>query len=237
MHKPTGLLVHRTALDPAASAFALQSARHQARSGLLYPVHRLDRGASGLLLFARTRDAQRHLSAQFAAHTVGKSYLALVRGWPPEAGTIDTPLARLIDAPGTRRTKGEPQEALTRYRRLATAELDVRIDRYPTSRYALVELHPLTGRRHQLRRHLRKIDHPLIGDTTYGHGRHNRMFRERYGIERLMLAAVGLSVTHPLTDAPLALDVPPAADFWAPLAALGLDASVPERWRPVPDRL
>jgi tRNA pseudouridine65 synthase len=237
VHKPSGLLVHRTTLDPRAAEWALQSARRQAGGARLYPVHRLDRGTSGVLVFARSREAHRALSAEFAAHEVRKTYLALVRGWPASEGCIEEPLARIIDVPGSPRASGELQAARTSYRRLATVELAVRVDRYPTSRYALVELAPLTGRRHQLRRHMRKLDHPLIGDTTYGHGRHNRLFRSEFGVQRLLLAAVELTLTSPATGATVAIAAPLAADFWAPLVALGLAASIPPRWRPGADPL
>jgi tRNA pseudouridine65 synthase len=104
----------------------------------------------------------------------------------------------------------EAQPALTRYRRLALAELPCRVDRYPTSRYALVELEPETGRRHQLRRHLKHIAHPIIGDATYGKGRHNRLFQTLFGSHRLLLAIVRI-------------DAAPAADFAAVMRALGWD--------------
>ncbi len=180
-------------------------------------MHRLDRGTSGVLLFALEPGVPALLSAAFEAGTVEKRYLAIVRGWPPEALTIDYALRRLDDeAPGA------PRPALTRLRRLATAEIAVRVDRYPTSRYALVALEPASGRRHQLRRHLRHVDHPIIGDTTYGQGRHNRLFRERYGSARLLLHAAGLSLRHPLSGEPLAIEAPLPADFAAVAAALGL---------------
>ncbi|MBS0397026.1 MAG: pseudouridylate synthase, partial [Proteobacteria bacterium] len=134
--KPSGLLVHRTGLEPRATEFAVQRLRDQIGRAV-YPVHRLDRGTSGVLLFALEPAVHAQLNAAFEAGTVQKRYVAIVRGWPPEALTIDYPLKRLDDeAPGA------PRPALTRVRRLATAEIAVRVDRYPTSRYALVALEP-----------------------------------------------------------------------------------------------
>jgi tRNA pseudouridine65 synthase len=96
---------------------------------------------------------------------------------------------------------------------MATVELPVRVDRYPTARYALVELEPETGRRHQLRRHLAHLSHPIIGDSTYGKGRHNRLFAERYGVRRLMLACVRLAFDHPATGQPINVAADPGAEF------------------------
>jgi tRNA pseudouridine65 synthase len=210
--------VHRTALDSRATAFAVQRLRDQLGRPV-YPAHRLDRATSGVLLFALEPAVHVRLAAAFEASEIAKRYLAIVRGWPAEALTIDHALSRLeADAPGAARP------ARTHVTRLAIAELPLRVDRYPTSRYALVELEPLTGRRHQLRRHLRHVDHPIIGDTTYGQGRHNRLFRERFGSARLLLHALSLALRHPLTGEWLSIVAPPPADFAAVVAALGWPA-------------
>lgn len=188
----------------------------------VWPTHRLDRGTSGVLLFALDADTAGWVGRQFEAGAVAKTYLAVVRGHPPEAGRIDHPLSRRFDdreAAAGRSTEAQP--ALTRYRRLATVELPVGVDRYPTSRYALLELHPETGRRHQLRRHMKHIAHPIIGDATYGKGRHNRMFADRYGCARLLLACTRLALAHPASGRPLLLEAPLEADFRTLLAALG----------------
>ena len=129
----------------------------------------------------------------------------------------------------------KPAGLLVHRTRLATAELAVRVDRYPTSRYALVLLEPHSGRRHQLRRHLKHIDHPIVGDTSYGQGRHNRLFRERYQCRRLLLAAIELTLAHPLSGAPLTLSAAPAPDFAAIAAALGWAQPLADAWRRAPD--
>ena len=220
VHKPAGLLVHRTDLDRHETRFALQILRDQIGRPV-WPVHRLDKGTSGVLLFALEKDVGRAMSGLFEAGEVAKRYLAVVRGYPNETGIIDHPLAPMADEHSGRSGGGAPQAAITRYRRLATAELPYQVDRYPTSRYALVELSPLTGRWHQLRRHLKHIAHPIIGDATHGKGRHNRLFRDLFGCNRLLLAAVELGFTHPLTGQDLILQAAPAADFTSVLAGLG----------------
>ncbi|KZE29606.1 pseudouridine synthase [Crenobacter luteus] len=232
IHKPTDLLVHRTVLDKHERRFALQMLREQIGQRV-YPAHRLDKGTSGVLLFGKSRDAGRELSWRFERQEVDKTYLAVVRGWPADAGEIDHALTRRVDDLEWlgETVSAEPQAAVTRYKTLATVELPVAVDRYPQSRYALVELEPLTGRRHQLRRHLKHISHPIIGDATYGKGRHNRMFTERYGSERMLLACVEMRLVHPFTDEPLTLTAPLAPEFAAVVAALGWrDAVAPRFW-------
>jgi len=186
----------------------------------VYPAHRLDRATSGVLLFALDPAVHARLASAFEAGEIEKRYVAIVRGWPGAAVTIDYALTRLEDDAGGREGL-PPRAARTELTRLATVELPVRVDRYPTSRYALVALEPLTGRRHQLRRHLAHIHHPIVGDTTYGQGRHNRLFRERFGSSRLLLHAHSLGLAHPLTGARLAIVAPPPPDFAGVAAALG----------------
>jgi len=209
IHKPSGLLVHRTGLDAGERWFAVQLLRDQLGGRHVYPVHRLDKGTSGVLVFALSSSDAAAVAAQFAAHTIGKRYLAVVRGWPPEAGTIDHPL--------THETK-EPQPALTRYRTLERLALPLRADRYPESRYALVEACPETGRTHQIRRHLKHLGHPIVGDTTHGVGAHNRLWRSAFAGHRMLLACTGLDLVHPRSGAPLVLEAAPAESFARPLA-------------------
>lgn len=207
VHKPSGLLVHRTGLDAGERWFAVQLLRDQLGGRHVFPVHRLDKGTSGVLVFALSSSDAAAVAAQFATHTVGKRYLAVVRGWPPEAGSIDHPL--------THETK-DPQPALTRYRTLERITLPLRADRYPESRYALVEACPETGRTHQIRRHLKHLGHPIAGDTTHGVGAHNRLWRSAFGCHRLLLACTALELRHPRTGEPLRLEAPPAESFAEP---------------------
>ncbi|MFO1318500.1 MAG: pseudouridine synthase [Burkholderiales bacterium] len=220
VEKPAGLLVHRSNLDRHETQFALQIVRDQTGREV-FPVHRLDKPTSGVLVFAFDRETCRRLSQAFEAGSVEKRYLAVVRGHPDPDLVIDHPLARIADEPGARMpAAGEAQQAVTRVRRLAAVELPVCVDRYPTSRYALVELSPLTGRRHQLRRHLKHASHPIIGDTTYGKSRHNRLFEERFASRRLLLACTRLEFDHPVSGRRLRIEAPPSPDFRAVIAAL-----------------
>ncbi|MTJ00520.1 MAG: pseudouridylate synthase [Marinobacter adhaerens] len=213
VHKPAGLLVHRSPIDRHETEFALQYARALNDGEHVYPVHRLDRPTSGILVFARDSDTARTLGLAMMAGDVAKTYLAMVRGWPPERGEIDYPLR---EEPEDRRLKGIEQpvrNALTHYRTLATTEIPVEIEKYPTSRYAVVELSPKTGRKHQLRRHMKHINHPMIGDANHGRGRHNRYFAERFGEGRLMLAATMMAFRHPVSGEPLTISAAPEASF------------------------
>ncbi|WP_018413443.1 pseudouridine synthase [Methyloversatilis thermotolerans] len=215
--KPSGLLVHRSALDRHETEFALQRLRDQIGQHV-WPVHRLDRGTSGVLVFALDATAAHALADQFARHAPLKRYVAVVRGHPPPEGVIDHPLRRLDDAMDPRAPREgvvppAAQPAVTRYRTLATAVEAVAVDRYPTSRYALVEAEPLTGRMHQIRRHLKHIAHPVIGDATYGKGAHNRLIAGLCGESRLLLACIHMQLAHPATGQPVDLRCPPGSAF------------------------
>lgn len=201
--KPAGMLVHRTWIADDGE-FVLQRLRDQIRRRV-YPVHRLDRLTSGVLVFGLNPAAARALCGLFEARAVSKRYLAITRGYTGTEGEIDYPLREEPDRPA--------QPALTRYRRLATVELPIPVGRYATARYSLVEVEPVTGRRHQIRKHFAHIFHPLIGDTTHGEGRHNRLFREQFGIHRLLLFAQRLVFRHPYTEAELAITAPLPAEF------------------------
>ncbi len=220
IHKPAGLLVHRSVLDRHETRFALQMLRDQIGQQV-YPVHRIDKGTSGLLLFALDREVGRLLYGQFERGEVEKRYMAVVRGHPPDSGEIDHPLARMADEHAGIAASAAPQPAQTRFRRLATVELPYRVDRYPSSRYALVELQPLTGRWHQLRRHMKHIAHPIIGDATHGKGRHNRLFQQLFGHPRLLLAATEMRLVHPSSGQALRLQTGLAEDFADVIGQLG----------------
>ncbi len=204
--KPPGLLVHRTGLDAGETQFALQLLRDQLGRPV-WPAHRLDKGTSGVLLFALDADTARALGQAFEApEQVHKTYRSVVRGWPAAEGLVDHPLKRLEDDARAGRT--EVQEAQTRYRTLARYELPLPYGRFPTTRCALVELQPLTGRRHQLRRHMKHIAHPILGDATHGKGPLNRAVAELLGVQRLWLHALRLELTHPVSGTALRIEAP-----------------------------
>lgn len=210
VRKPSGLLVHRSALARGETRFALQLLRDQLGRHV-YPVHRLDRPTSGLLLFALNPAMASALGEEFTAQRVRKRYLAVVRGLGPAHEWLDNPLR---EEDGLRPKAEMPaQPACTEVRRLASVELPVQVDRYPQTRYSLMEARPLTGRRHQIRRHLSRRGYPIIGDAKHGKGLHNRFFGERLACPRLLLAAVGLSVWHPARQAILHLSTAVNADM------------------------
>jgi tRNA pseudouridine65 synthase len=229
VNKPSGLLVHRSPIDRHETRFAVQMVRDQL-GRRVYPVHRLDKGTSGALVFALDRDTARSLAEAFASHEVVKTYLAIVRGWPAESGEIDHPLAAVRDEYAPSVDTG-PKASRTSFRRLETVELPHRVDRYPTSRYSLVELQPDTGRRHQLRRHLAHVSHPIVGDSTYGKGRHNRLFAELFGAQRLLLACIRLEFTHPRDGQSVSVEAAPGQDFESVVRRLGwrMPAGSPDR--------
>lgn len=191
VHKPPGLLVHRTALDAHDTRTVMELLRRQF-DARLHAIHRLDKGTSGVLLLARDPRAASLLGAAFMARETDKRYLAFVRGWPPAQVRVDHALRpddAAADAPA--------QDALTEFVCGERIEVANGVDRYPASRYALVEARPFTGRRHQVRRHLKHLSHPIIGDATHGKGPHNRWWAQRLGITRLWLHALSLGVPHP----------------------------------------
>ncbi len=216
--KPSGLLVHRSPIDRHETRFALQILRDQLGQRV-YPLHRIDKGTSGALAFALDPDTAREYAAAFAQRGVEKTYVALVRGWPPAQGQVERALSAVEDE-RSQPQSAAPRAALTHYTRLATFELPVRVDRYPTSRYALLQLQPHTGRRHQLRRHMAGESHPIVGDSTYGKGRHNRLFREHFSVQRLLLACTRLEFAATAHSAALVIPAPLAPEFAALLTRL-----------------
>ena len=212
--KPAGLLVHRTALDAGETRFAVQWLRDQIGRPV-WPVHRLDKGTSGVLLFALDPATASALGPAFeAGGAIDKTYLAMVRGWPPEHGVIDHPLARLADDARASSRGMQVQPARTRFRTLARHALPVRYGDFAQTRSALIELAPETGRRHQLRRHCKHMAHPIVGDATHGKGPLNRALADWLGLQRLWLHAASLGLTHPWTGERLTIEAP-LGEEWA----------------------
>lgn len=189
VNKPAGMLVHRSWLDRHETRFVMQTLRDQIGQHV-YPVHRLDRPTSGVLLFALSPEAACELMRQFEHKTIRKTYWAVVRGHLDDGGRIDYPLKYQPDKIAEKLTESTLQDALTDYRCLSRTELPFQSAlRYPTSRYSWVELTPHTGRKHQLRRHMKHIFHPIVGDTNHGDLRQNHAVAEHLGTTRLMLHA------------------------------------------------
>jgi len=215
VNKPSGLLVHRSMVDRHETRFALQIVRDQIGQ-YVYPLHRLDKPTSGVLLFALSPEAAERAGSLFSGHHIHKTYHCITRGFTPDSGSIDHPLKEKHDRKTDRRARRDKpaQEALTHYRRLATIALPYSVDRYPEVRYSLVEATPVTGRKHQSRRHMKHSAHPLIGDAKHGKGNHNRFFAEQFDCSRLLLACTRMTLEHPFTQQPLQLAAPLDHDFW-----------------------
>lgn len=200
VNKPSGMLVHRGWAND--KHVAMTEVRDQIGTWV-YPVHRLDRGTSGVLLFAKSSEAAGLLGHAFRERLVQKRYLGIVRGVPMESGIISNPVPN--------KDGGERVDAVTTYRRLGVA-----------GRYSLVETHPQTGRLHQIRRHLKHIACPLIGDVRYGKGEHNRYFRDNFDLRRLALHCHGMALAHPRSGAAIELRAELPADLLRALSGLGL---------------
>ncbi len=207
INKPSGLLVHRSEIDRHETRFALQLLRNQLGQRV-YPVHRLDKPTSGVLAFALSQEMASLITDQWRQRAVDKRYLAIVRGWMPEFIHLDKPMAPPVDKYAKHERIKPEQEAITDFRSLAHAEIPVFIDKYPQSRYSLVECIPHTGRKHQLRRHLKHLSHPIIGDARYGKGRHSRYFRDQLQAPRLLLHASQLTMSHPVSGETLVFNAP-----------------------------
>ncbi|MFT3764984.1 MAG: pseudouridine synthase [Minicystis sp.] len=198
--KPSGLLVHRGWGND--DIVAVELAR-EAIGARVFPVHRLDRATSGVLLFALDAECAAALGRAFEASEVHKVYLALVRGVAPEQGVIDNPVPKSEDGPRV--------PAVTAFRR-----------RHAGERWSLVEAHPRTGRLHQIRRHLKHISHPIVGDVNYGKGDVNRHFREQFGLRRLALHAAALSLRHPFSGEAVTIRASVPPDLGDPFTRLGI---------------
>ncbi len=198
--KPAGLFVHRSFMDKNEIYFALQLVRDMVGQ-YVYPLHRLDRPTSGVLLFALSEDVARMMGSDFSERKVKKTYYALTRGHLEGAGTIDHPLKEKLDKLGDKFVSQNkaPQHAVTHYQSIHTASLAIELGKYSSVRYSLIKLQPETGRRHQIRRHLAHLRHPIIGDINYGDNKQNPFFHQYFGFKRLMLIAKELSFVHPIS--------------------------------------
>ncbi|MDA8100372.1 MAG: pseudouridine synthase [Nitrospiraceae bacterium] len=222
INKPAGLLVHKSSIDRREKEFAMQILRDQL-GRWVYPTHRLDKATSGVLLFALDNETARSMMRLFVEGGISKTYLAVVRGFTQETELIDHPLKDEWDDrldPRTDRDKAA-RDARTEYRRLATVELPFPVGRYETARYSLISVEPRTGRTHQIRRHMKHIFHPVIGDTTWGDGKQNEFFRETYNCRRMLLHCRVMSFPHPVTGATITIPAGLDGEFTTVLQAIG----------------
>ena len=213
INKPHGLLVHRSQIAADATEFAVQMLRNQLDRHV-FPVHRLDRKTSGVLLFALSAESLSATRKIFEERNIKKSYRAIVRGFAPEKLTIDYPL---------KNDRGKLQEAITNIELIQKVELAVPFGRHETSRYSLVSLTPVTGRMHQLRKHMAHIFHPIIGDRPHGCNKQNRLFLEKWNVTQMMLHSNNLTFVHPYFKTPISIDAPIRPEFVHCLNLLGFD--------------
>jgi tRNA pseudouridine65 synthase len=220
--KPAGLLVHRSRIDAHATEFALQMLRDQIGQ-TVFPIHRLDRPTSGVLLFALSAGLARTMCEQFESRQTTKQYEAIVRGHPPESGRWDEPLIERHDKTTDRLADSDKpaQSAVTEFETVRSWTVPYSTGKYPNSRYSQVRIRPLTGRRHQIRRHFNHMAYPVIGDTSHGDRRHNRLFREVFGIRRLLLVARRLTFEHPLSGVTQTIQADLGSEFESAIYRLG----------------
>ncbi|CAA0087652.1 tRNA pseudouridine synthase C [Zhongshania aliphaticivorans] len=230
INKPNGLLVHRSPIDRHETRFAIQLLRDQIGQ-YVYPAHRLDKPTSGVLLFGLNPQAAKELGELFSSHHIVKTYLAVVRGYCPTDGHIDHDLPEVRDSRITKSKPAAPQAAITDFQLLAQHQLKAEIETYPQSRYSLLALQPQTGRRHQLRRHLKHISHPIIGDAKYGRGRHNRYFAEQLQCPRLLLHATQQRFLHPKTKKNITINAPIDPCFSSLMTRFNWQHVLPDEWQ------
>lgn len=217
--KPAGLLVHKSNIDKHETRFLLQQLRDQIGC-FLYPIHRLDKPTSGVIIFAKQPEIAAQVQAQMEANTATKHYLLVCRGYLEGSGLIDHALKPINDFKSKKGSSHKKQAvdkpaqaAQTAFQGLATYELDACIDRYPKSRFSLVKASLLTGRKHQIRRHFKHLSHPIIGCPRYGKSLYNHYFANRLGAPRLLLHAWQLTLEHPVSKKPLTITAPLSGDF------------------------
>ena len=208
VNKPSGLLVHRSMIDKHETEFAMQMVRDQIGQHV-YPVHRLDKPTSGVLVFALSANIARLLSTQIGQHRWQKAYTAIVRGWAKNCD-IDYALKEKLDKITDKKANTEKpaQEAFTRVVNLCHFLVPVPVGRYQQARFSLIHCFPKTGRKHQIRRHCAHINHPIVGDTTIGDGKQNAFMRAHFGLHRLALHHHELQFIHPISEAPLTITAP-----------------------------
>lgn len=212
INKPHGLLVHRSPIATNTDTYAVQELRNQIDQHV-YPIHRLDRKTSGVLLFGLKKELITDLMKQFEEHTVSKTYWAILRGYTDDEGTIDYALTN---------DKGKTQEALTHYKTLDRTEVPIPFGKHNTSRYSLVEAKPETGRMHQLRKHFAHILHPIIGDRPHGCNKQNKLFLEKWNMNTMLLHAQQLELNHPVSNVRIGIKAEPSDEFKRMLETLML---------------
>ena len=202
--------MHRSLLDKHETRYLVQELRN-AVGAHVYPVHRLDKPTSGVILFALQAEWVVDVQEQMQNNTAVKEYLLVCRGFCPETGRIDHPLKPINDfkKKSLKQAAEKPaQKAVTDFDRLALVTLDEPVDKSPSARYSLVKAKLLTGRKHQLRRHFKHISHPIIGCPKYGKSVHNRFFCDKLSAPGLLLHSFRMSFIHPVSGSLITMNAP-----------------------------
>jgi len=210
VNKPCGYLVHRSPIARDAEYIVLQILRDQIGQHV-YPIHRIDRKTSGVLLFALDPDTNKIVGKDFADHNVLKEYTAIVRGWIDQSGKVNYALTN---------DSGKTQDAITRYERLAKFEIDLAHGKFETSRYSHVRVMPQTGRMHQIRKHMNHLRHPILGDRPHGCSKQNRLWKSTFDLTHMMLHAKSLEMKHPHTKSKLIIEAPYFSEYDRVLSVL-----------------
>lgn len=203
VNKPHGLLVHRSWIAAHETVFALQLLRDQIQKKV-FPIHRLDRKTSGVLLFALDTETAKLVQEEFLQQRVSKKYEAIVRGFFPEKIEVDYPLTN---------DRNKKQEAITLFQKIKTTELEIPFGKHPTSRYSLIHAFPKTGRQHQIRKHCNHLRHPIIGDRPHGCNKQNRLFKEKWNMKTMLLHGKKLRLEHPYLKNELILEASYSEEF------------------------
>lgn len=203
INKPHGLLVHKSPIATDVQEFAVQLLQEQLERKV-FPIHRLDRKTSGILIFALSSEYAREMSNIFVNDNTQKIYWAIVRGYFPDEIEVDYALTN---------DKGKLQEAVTSFKTFTRSELNIPLGKFETSRYSFIEARPKTGRMHQIRKHLSHLHHPIIGDRPHGCNKQNRMFKEKWNMMTMLLHAKEMHFTHPITEEPIILKAPLFSTF------------------------
>ena len=214
INKPHNLLVHKSRISAQDTVFALQLLRDQIGQ-YLYPIHRLDRKTSGVLIFGLSKSAAATVHKQIQSGEITKTYLAICRGHLPQIEmTIDYPLTN---------DRGKTQDAITHLKSLNQSELNLPYGKYQTSRYSLVEATPKTGRYHQIRKHLKHIFHPIIGDRPHGCSKQNKLFLKKWQMGTMLLHASELEFNHPATGESMVIKADLSDEYKRMLTTLELE--------------
>ncbi len=213
INKPHGLLVHRTSIATEDSEFALQILRKQLNQ-YVYPIHRLDRKTSGVLLFALDKETTAELQLCLQNDDSQKRYIAIVRGYFPDQVDVDYALTN---------DSGKTQDAITHFKCIERVELPIPFGKFETSRYSIIEAKPKTGRMHQIRKHLAHLRYPIIGDRPHGCNKQNKLFLEKWNMKTMLLHAISIDIKHPKTEEQLLIEAPFQAEFIRMIGELGFD--------------